>query len=225
MARFRILGLTLLALAVPTFAFGGEEAPSGPQALSVSASLGGCGLANSAIVCQINVSWDALEGADYYTVSVTRPDGSVLDLGQGGGAGRTLFVPYVGSGSYSVQVAAWGTPPGEDEPEVLAHEQALSTDSDDRRAGAVASEPGGSGPAGEGRDTNETAVSGTPEDGAEVTEPPVLEPPACAEAPEEEAEPATEELGEAEAATATAEALAADVAAEGVAEDVPTDCP
>ena len=36
MARARVAGLTLLALAVPTFAFGGEQAPSGPANLSVT---------------------------------------------------------------------------------------------------------------------------------------------------------------------------------------------
>ncbi len=224
MARLRIIGLTLLALAVPTVAFGGEEAPSGPQSLSVSASLGSCGLANAAIVCQIDASWNALEGADYYTVSVTRPDGSVLDLGQAAGTSRTLFVSYVGSGSYSVQVAAWGTPPGEDEPEVLARENALSA-GDGRRDRAVASEPEGSGPAGEGRSTDASTASGAPEGDDEVVATPTVELPECAEEPEDEGEPTAEEVTEAAGAAAAAENLAADVAAEGLADDVPALCP
>ena len=127
-ARARVIGLTLLALAVPTFAFGGEQAPSGPANLSVSASLQGCGLANAQVTCRIDASWNALEGAEYYTVSVARPDGVVLDLGQTAGTSRAIFVPYVGPGNYSVQVAAWGTPPGQDEPKIVARDRSFSSE-------------------------------------------------------------------------------------------------
>ena len=115
MRRMRIIGLALLALGPsPPSRSAASRHPPG-RSLSVSASLDGCGLANAAIVCQIDASWSALEGADYYTVSVTRADGSVVDVGEAAGTSRSIFVPYVGPGTYSVQVSAWGTPPGEDE--------------------------------------------------------------------------------------------------------------
>ena len=93
----------------------------------MNASLGGCGLAETAIVCRIDAGWNAAEGADYYLVSVTRPDGSVVDLGESSGTSRSVYVPYVGPGTYTVEVAAWGTPPGEEEPEVIVREEATST--------------------------------------------------------------------------------------------------
>ena len=69
-----LLVAAIAALAVvPLRAFGvvGSGAPSG---LSVSASLGGCGVAGDGIVCQIDVSFTGVEDADYYTASVTRAD-------------------------------------------------------------------------------------------------------------------------------------------------------
>ena len=202
MRRMRIIGLSLLALGVPAFAFGGEQAPSGGS-LSVSASLGGCGLANAAIVCQIDASWSAFEGADYYTVSVTRADGSVVDVGQGAGTSRSIFVPYVGPGTYSVQVSAWGTPPGEGEPEVLAREKSLSTDAEGADGGGddVSTDPAGSPPPGEESDTGEVVEEPTDEDDP-GTEPPVVEPPVCEEEPPEEpVEPDPDAAGEPAAET------------------------
>lgn len=197
MRRMRIIALSLLALGVPAFAFGGEQAPSGGS-LSVSASLGGCGLANAAIVCRIDASWSAFEGADYYAVSVTRADGSVVDVGQGAGTSRSIFVPYVGPGTYSVQVSAWGTPPGEEEPEVLAREKSMSTaDAEGGGAGGeVSTDPAGIAPPGEGRDTGEVVEEPTGEEDP-ATEPPVVEPPVCEEEPPEEpVEPDPEAAGE-----------------------------
>jgi hypothetical protein len=203
MRRLRITGLSLLALAVPTFAFGGEEASSG---LSVSASLGGCGLANDAIVCQIDASWSAYEGADYYSVIVTRADGSVVDLGQSAGTSRSIYVPYVGAGTYSVQVPAWGTPPGEEEPELLAREDSLSTAGAESAAEEVGAQPAGSTPPGDVRNSGEV-VDGTTGADEPVAEPPVTEPPICEEEPPEDpAEPGTE-TDEEQAAVET-EALA-----------------
>jgi hypothetical protein len=197
MRRRRIAALALLALAVPPFALGGEEPPSGPAELSVSASLAGCGLVDTAIVCQIDAGWSSLEGADYYTVSVTRPDGSVVDAGEVAGTGRSVFVPYVGPGNYAVEVAAWGTPPGDDDPEVLVREKALSTSSDN--GGDVTQHPGEPGLSGDGRDT-EGPGAVTDEPG--TADPDVDEPPACDDADEEPVEePEPEEAGEAAATT------------------------
>lgn len=210
MGRLRIIGLTLLALAVPPFALGGEEAPAGPQALQVSASLGGCGIADAAIVCSIDTSWNSIEGAEEYAVSVTRPDGSVVDLGQSGGTARTLFIPYVGSGNYSIQVTAWGTPPGEEEPRVLARDRATSADGAARGSDGSASSRPGDAPAGEGRPAAEAdgAAAGQPVTGGET---PIAEPPPCLE-PEPD--------GGADEDVVADEVVAA-VAADALAEEVP----
>ncbi len=179
MPRLRVIGLTLLALAMPSLALGGEEPLGGTQTLSVSASLSGCGLAEAAIVCQIDTSWTTLEGADYYTVSVTRADGSVVDLGQSTGTARSVFVPYVGPGTYSVQVAAWGTPPGEEEPEVLAREKAFSTQ-DSKVEAEPSSKPGARGSAEDGS-TNEDGVEVEPTEDLPGPDRPGEEPPGCEE--------------------------------------------
>ena len=132
MMRKRILGLALIALAVPFPALalegGGVEA-SGSPGLTVTASLNSCGLAGSQIMCQIDAGWNSLEGADSYSVSVTSADGSVIDMGETTGQGTSVWVPYVGSGTYSVSVTAWGTPPGEEDdgsPEVIARDSSMS---------------------------------------------------------------------------------------------------
>jgi hypothetical protein len=185
MARVRVIGLTLLALAVPTFAFGGEEAPSGPAALSVSASLKGCGVANAQVTCQIDASWNGLEGAEYYTVSVSRPDGVVLDLGQSAGTSRSIFVPYVGPGSYSVQVAAWGTPPGEDEPEVLDRDRSFSTNGGAAGTHTAKSRPNRSDAADDGRDADQQ--------GDDNAGSPAPESPPVGEEPDAERDPCEEQ--------------------------------
>ncbi len=80
-------------------------------------------------MCKIDAGWNALEGADNYSVSVTSADGSVVDQGETSGQGSSVWVPYVGPGTYSVTVTAYGTPPGEEEdgePEVIARESSMS---------------------------------------------------------------------------------------------------
>ena len=62
-------------------------------------------------------------------MSVTSPNGSVVDQGETSGQGSSVWVPYVGPGTYSVTVTAYGTPPGEEDdgdPEVIARESSLS---------------------------------------------------------------------------------------------------
>jgi hypothetical protein len=222
MRRLRVTGLALLALAVPPFALGGEEPPSGPVELSVSASLGGCGVVNAAIVCQIDAGWTPLEGADYYTVSVTRPDGSVVDAGEAAGAGRSVFVPYVGPGTYAVEVAAWGTPPGEDDAEVLVREKTLSTSAAVGR-GDVTQEPGEPAEAEDGRDTAEPgAVTDEPGSG---TGPTAGEPPVCEEAGDDDE---AEEPGADEEVEPAAQATTPELAPTDEDDDKPDDalvCP
>ena len=110
--------LTLLALAAPLPAFGlnsdGSE-PVGahptPAALTVSTSLDSCGIAGTDVVCKLDVSYGTVNGASTYNATVTRADGSVVDYGAVGVGGASLWVPYVGPGSYSVRITAYGSPP------------------------------------------------------------------------------------------------------------------
>ncbi len=118
----KVILCVLLALAVPlpALALTGGDAPAEPTSIQVSASLGGCGTAGANVVCEISASWSEVPGATGYTASVTSADGSVVDLGEVGGGSGTFSVPYVGNGTYTVTVLAYGTPPGADQPEVIA---------------------------------------------------------------------------------------------------------
>jgi hypothetical protein len=121
--RRRTLLYAALALAVPLPALA-LSGGGGSSDLNAAASLDGCGVASSTIVCQIDVSWSAVEGASSYSASVTSPDGSVVDYGSVSGTSTSLYVPYVGNGTYSVSVSAYGTPPGADKPEVISRDSA-----------------------------------------------------------------------------------------------------
>ena len=108
--RRRLAGLACLALLAPFPAIaldGGEDALA---SIAVDASLQGCGLMDSRIVCTIDASWSAVDGADRYTATVAAPDGSVTDAGEVGAGGTSIWVPYVGDGTYSVRVSAYGDP-------------------------------------------------------------------------------------------------------------------
>jgi hypothetical protein len=112
-----MLALLALAAPLPALAVSGDDAPAGPAALSVSTTLGECGATDAQVVCQLNVSFNELESASSYSASVTRVDGSVVDYGSVPAGGTSLWVPYVGAGSYSVTVTAYGTPEGPGEPQ------------------------------------------------------------------------------------------------------------
>jgi hypothetical protein len=147
----RILLLAGLAAVVPASAFAleGEASPAG---VSVAASQGGCGISESQIICEIEARWTGVPGTEYYTVSVTGADGSVQDFGRVGGdengGSASLWVPYVGSGTYSVMVSAYGTPPGE---AGSGHEELLGRESSDNEGG------GGDGNEGGGNDVQRSA--------------------------------------------------------------------
>ncbi len=126
--------LALLALTLPLPALAGsDDAPSGPAALSVSTTLGSCGVAETDVVCQLNVSFNELENATSYTASVTRADGSVVDYGSVAPGGTSLWVPYVGAGNYSVSITAYGTPdePGEEGEKIATEVSSAKSESKD----------------------------------------------------------------------------------------------
>ena len=212
MPRRRTILLTMLALLVPlpAFALTEDGGPAAPVEIAVSASLGGCGLAETQIVCQIDASWSAVEDADYYTLSVTRADGSVVDYGQSAGTGTSLWVPYVGSGTYSVEVVAWGTPAEAETAHVIARDRASSEAANTRPAMTAAEDPtpgeGGHQQAGTTPVTDEATG-----DDAGASEPA----PACEEpepAPEPEPEPIEPAEAPAEDAGGAASAVAPETA-------------
>jgi hypothetical protein len=53
---------------------------SGAASLDVQATQGSCGIGGGSITCRIVASFNRLADAEYYTASVTAPDGSVSDL-------------------------------------------------------------------------------------------------------------------------------------------------
>jgi hypothetical protein len=126
--RRRALLYAALALAVPLPALAITGAQSDAASLDVSAGLDNCGLVADQIVCKIDATWSEIPGADRYSASVTRADGSVVDYGDVGAGSASFWVPYVGNGTYTVEVSAWGTPPGEDKARVLTKEVAAADD-------------------------------------------------------------------------------------------------
>jgi hypothetical protein len=122
--------LACLALVVPIQA--GALEGRGGSGLSVSASLGQCGVSETGILCRIDVSWSGVEHATRYAATVTLADGSVQDQGTvGGGGGSTaVWVPYAGSGTYTVTVTAWGSDP-EGKDEKLGDDEAEAVIKDD----------------------------------------------------------------------------------------------
>jgi hypothetical protein len=113
----RALWLTLLALAVAPAAFALDSGGSNwadqaaPASLNVSTSLDSCGLGGYQVICKLDVSYSSAPGASSYTATVTDANGTVTDYGAVGAGSTTLYVPYVGPGSYSVRITAYGTPP------------------------------------------------------------------------------------------------------------------
>ena len=206
MIRNRALGLALIALAVPFPALaleGGGAEGTGSPGLTVSASLDSCGLAGTQIMCKIDAGWNSIEGAENYSVSVTGPDGSVIDMGETAGQGTSVWVPYAGSGTYSVSVTAWGTPPGEEEdgtPEVIDRSTSMSGGEVD---GVAKAPPAADSDDGRGDDGSDTAVEEPPVDDAEPSDPrpetPVCEEPLEEEPPLPPAEPESPEEGDAAA--------------------------
>lgn len=98
MRRVRVLLWAALCLCVhlPAPAVADEPRPATPAELSVSATLDRCGQVETGIACGIDVAFDPLPGAVRYAVSITRPDGSVVDYGTVDAGSATVWVPYAG---------------------------------------------------------------------------------------------------------------------------------
>jgi len=112
--RRRTILLAALVLATPVSAWavgeGALQTGSAQASISVSTSLRSCGVIEDGVACELGVSFGAVDGASSYTAAVTRADGSVIDYGAVAPGGTSLWVPYVGSGTYSVRITAYGEP-------------------------------------------------------------------------------------------------------------------
>lgn len=169
MSRRWIIPLAALVLLTPVGAVALDRGASG---LGVQASLQGCGVSGERILCHISASFDRVEGGEFYTASVTRPDSTVQDFGQvatgeEGRATADLWIPYAGNGSYTVEITAWGRDANGD-PEELTSESTKSNSDDESTPNR---EPNGS-----GDDTKGSQEPGSPGPAApgEVDEPAVL---------------------------------------------------
>lgn len=104
--RDRRLVALLAAAALAAFllppALGGAQG-----GLGVTASLAGCGQDGPHVSCDIVVGFGEVAGADRYSATVSKPDGSVEDMGGLAPGSTTLRVGYVGDGRYVVTVSAW----------------------------------------------------------------------------------------------------------------------
>lgn len=109
--RWTTLGLAALALALALPAGTPAKAAAEqavPVSLSVAASLSSCEVSDFQVRCEFTVSYEPIPGASSYTARVTSPDGSVADLGSVSATGTTFALPYVGDGTYSFRVSAYG---------------------------------------------------------------------------------------------------------------------
>ena len=142
MRRKRLLLYAALALAapVPAFALGltGSSSPA-PGSLNAHASLDTCGIFEQQIVCKLDVAFNQVAGAERYSANVTGPDGSVADYGDVGPGGTSLWVPYVGDGTYTVTIQAWGKPPSpKADPKLLTSDKARTSGATPSRSSSSA---------------------------------------------------------------------------------------
>ena len=162
--RALICAALALVVPLPALALTGETASGGlPRAgqLGVSASLDSCGVLEASVVCKIDATFNAVDGATSYTASVTRADGSVVDYGEISGGGATSFwVPYAGDGTYTVTISAYGSLDADSGPDLLARDR--SSAPDDRTVSASASLTGrGDSRDGGGRSANDGSGGGS----------------------------------------------------------------
>ncbi len=199
--RFRPwhLLLVLAALAVPiqAGALKGSDGTGSGGGLAVSASLDHCGFAETAITCQINVSWTGVEGAERYSAAVTLADGSVRDMGTIGtgpsGGFSSIWVPYAGDGTYTVTITAWGSDPDGKEKKIADEDSNASLDPDGENDGRIGDEGKGVDDEGAGEDQAPEPGTDTGDDGnAQPGDPSVGGQGSDPAAPSEPATPAPE---------------------------------
>ena len=96
-----VLCVVVLAVSIPAGTASGGS-------ISVQASVGGCEPADEGTVaCQIDTTFTGVAGADYYTASVTRPDGVTQSFGTVPAGSASVWPTYSGDGVYTVTITAW----------------------------------------------------------------------------------------------------------------------
>jgi hypothetical protein len=97
----------LLAVAVVAVAISIPAGTASGGSIAVNASLGGCEPGGGGVVCNLKASFTEVGGADYYTASVTGPDGARQDLGTVPAGSASLWPRYTADGVYTVTITAW----------------------------------------------------------------------------------------------------------------------
>ena len=95
-----VAAIAAIAIALPTGTASGGS-------ISVDASLGGCERSGGGAVCRIDASFTGVAGADYYTASVTAPNGARQDFGVVPAGSARIWPQYRGNGVYTVTITAW----------------------------------------------------------------------------------------------------------------------
>ena len=102
LARWLAVVVGAAALAVPLYA---GTASGG--AIAVDASLGDCKPGGGGILCRIDASFSRVGGADYYTATVTGPDGAAQELGEVPAGTASVWARYSRDGTYTITISAW----------------------------------------------------------------------------------------------------------------------
>lgn len=97
----------VLLLAVAAVAVSIPAGTASGGSIAVEASVGGCKSGTGGVVCNVNASFTGVAGADYYTASVTGPDGGRQDLGTVPAGSASLWPRYTADGVYTVTITAW----------------------------------------------------------------------------------------------------------------------
>jgi hypothetical protein len=98
--------LAILVPVVAVLAISIHATTASGEGIAVDASLGGCKQVSRGIVCNIQASFTSVGGADYYTASVTGPDGAVQDLGSVPAGSVSVWPRYSGDGTYTITITA-----------------------------------------------------------------------------------------------------------------------
>ena len=98
-------GLLVLCMAAIAVAIPAGTASGG--SILVEASVGGCEPGRDAVLCQIDANFTGVADADYYTASVTRPDGVTESFGTVPAGSASVWPRYSGDGTYTITITAW----------------------------------------------------------------------------------------------------------------------
>jgi hypothetical protein len=100
--------VSALAAALGAIVLGGPMLAEAGPAMAPRAWPMGCRAVHEQVQCSIAVSFNPVEGASYYTATLTTPGGASIPYGQVGTGSASLSFAYAGDGAYTVGVQAWG---------------------------------------------------------------------------------------------------------------------